>query len=101
MKRAELLPNLKAILSTVGRNIRLARLRRKITSEQLASQTGICRSTVFKVEKGNPTVAIGSYIQVLYILGLQNDFLKVAFEDEFGRKLQDEALENPKRRTKS
>lgn len=31
--------------------------------------------SLFLIEKGTPTVAIGSYLQVLFVLGLENDFL--------------------------
>jgi hypothetical protein len=41
------------------------------------------------VEKGNPGVSIGAYFNVLRTLGLQDDFLKLAADDELGRKLQD------------
>ena len=45
--------------------------------------------TLYQIEKGNPSVAIGAYFNVLRVMGLQNDFLKLAADDEFGRKLQD------------
>ena len=48
--------------------------------------------TLWKIEKGDPTVAIGSYIQVLLGLGLQEDFLLLAKDDDFGHLLQDEKL---------
>ena len=41
------------------------------------------------IEKGNPRVSLGAYFNMLRVLGLQNDFLKLAVDDEFGRKLQD------------
>jgi hypothetical protein len=42
-----------------------------------------------QIEKGNPRVSLGSYFSVLRVLGLQDDFLKIAVDDELGRKLQD------------
>jgi len=44
---------------------------------------------LYHIEKGNPSVSIGAYFNVLRVLGLQDDFLKLAANDEFGRKLQD------------
>jgi hypothetical protein len=41
------------------------------------------------IEKGNPRVSMGAYFNVFRVLGLQDDFLKLAIDDEFGRKLQD------------
>ena len=41
------------------------------------------------IEKGEPSVAMGAYFNVLRVLGLQDDFLKLAADDDLGRKLQD------------
>lgn len=40
-------------------------------------------------DKGNPSVSIGAYFNVLRVLNLHEDFLKLAADDELGRKLQD------------
>lgn len=82
-------PQHQKILETVGENIRLARLRRKLTAVQVAERANIDRKTLYQIEKGNPGVAIGSYFNVLRVFGLQNDFLKLASDDEYGKKLQD------------
>ena len=73
----------------MGENIKLARKRRKLTTTQVAERANIVRSTLYLVETGNPSVTLGAYFNVLRVLGLQNDFLKIASDDEFGRKLQD------------
>lgn len=88
-KKQILFPKHQLILEQLGENIKLARKRRKLTAEQLAERAGIVRMTLYQIEKGNPGVAIGAYFNVLRVLGLQNDFLKLASDDEFGRKLQD------------
>ncbi len=82
----------KKLLQTMGGNIKLARLRRRLSAEQVAERAGIGRSTLWQIEKGTPTVAMGAYFQVLFVLGLEKDFLKLAGDDEFGRKLQDAGL---------
>ena len=64
-----ILPKNLRILETLGENIKLARLRRRLSSEQIAERAGIGRKTVTNIEKGSPSVAIGSYLQVLFILG--------------------------------
>jgi transcriptional regulator with XRE-family HTH domain len=87
-----ILPKNQIILNTLGENIKLARLRRKLSSEQVAERAGIGRMTLYKMEHGNPGVAIGSYLQVLFVLGLQNDLALVAGNDPLGRKLQDAQL---------
>ena len=88
-KKQILFPKHQDILKQMGENIKLARKRRKLTQEQVAERGDIVRSTLYLIEKGNPGVAIGAYFNVLRALGLQDDFLKLAADDEFGRKLQD------------
>ena len=73
----------------MGENIKLARKRRKLTTVQVAERAGIARSTLYLIEKGNSSVTIGAYFNVLRVLGLQNDILKLGADDDFGRKLQD------------
>ena len=88
-KKQNLLPKFQKMLEQVGENIKLARKRRSLTTIQVAERAGIDRSTLYQIEKGNPGVAMGSYFNVLRVLGLQNDILKLAADDEFGRRLQD------------
>ncbi len=95
-----LLPKNKRILSTVGEQIKLARLRRDYSSEQVAQRAGISRSTLYSIEKGRETVSIGAYLSVMFVLGLEKDFLNLAKDDELGRKIQDAQLPNRKRATK-
>lgn len=99
-KKIILLPKQVKIMTTLGENIKLARLRRKLTAEQVAERAGISRRTLVSVEKGAPSVAMGNYLQVLFVLGLANDFLKIASDDTLGRKLQDANLTTPKQRVK-
>jgi len=84
-----LFPKHKAMLERVGEQLKLARKRRKLTTVQVAERAGINRTTLYQIEKGNPKVAMGSYFNVLRVYGLENDILKLAEDDEFGRKLQD------------
>ena len=87
-----ILPKNLKILKELGENIKLARLRRRISSEQMAERTGTSRKTIHNIEQGSPTVSIGSYLQVLFVVGLEKDLLKVAGEDILGRKLQDAGI---------
>ena len=99
-KTSILLPKLNKILVELGENIKLARLRRKLSSEQVAERANISRPTLSSIEKGSASVSIGSYLQVLFVLGLEKDFLKLAKDDELGRKLQDANLISKERAPK-
>ena len=79
-------------MGEVGENIKLARKRRKLTTIQVSERAGIDRKTLYQIEKGSSSVSIGAYFNVMRTLRLQDDFLKLAADDEFGRKLQDLAL---------
>ena len=91
-KKSILLPKAQKILKVLGTNIKLARLRRKLSTEQVAERANITRMTLWSVDKGAPSVAMGTYMQVLLVLGLENDLLMVANDDELGRKLTDAKL---------
>lgn len=91
-KRSPLLPKIQKILAEVGENIKLARLRRKLSTEQVAERANIARMTLFNIEKGKEGVALYAYGQVLFVLGLERDLLKLAGDDPLGRKIQDAKL---------
>jgi transcriptional regulator with XRE-family HTH domain len=87
-----LLPKHKKILEEFGENIRLARLRRKLSAEQVSERANISRPTLTAIEKGSESVSIGMYFQVLMVLRLEKDILLLAKDDELGRKIQDANL---------
>jgi transcriptional regulator with XRE-family HTH domain len=87
-----LLPKAQKVVSTLGENIKLARLRRKYSTQQVSERANISRPTLLSVEKGNPNVSIGAYVKVLMVLGLEKDINKVAKDDDLGRRLQDANL---------
>lgn len=87
-----ILPKLQRILTSLGENIRLARLRRNFSSELLAERAGISRNTLRAIESGSATVTFGSYVNVLLCLGLEDNLKLIAHDDELGRKLQDAQL---------
>lgn len=87
-----LFPQHQRILDRVGEQIRLARKRRRLTTIQVSERAGINRTTLYHIERGNPSVAMGAYFHVLRVLNLHEDFLKLAEDDVLGRKLQDLGL---------
>lgn len=76
-------------LKLVGEQIRLARLRRNLSMEQIAERASCSVPSLASVESGKPTVSIGIYLRVLYALGLHKDILLIAADDPLGRNLQD------------
>ena len=91
-KRPTLLPKIDQGMALVGQQIKLARLRRKLSSEIVAERAGISRNTLISIEKGKATVSVGHFLIVLKVLGLSDDFLLIARDDVLGRKLQDAKL---------
>jgi len=89
-------------LTRLGRNIRTARLRRKLTCEDLAKKIGISRYVMGDIERGKPTTAVAAYLGALWALGLLHQMDELADPD---RDLEGKTLESarspktaPKRR---
>jgi DNA-binding XRE family transcriptional regulator len=100
-KAAIIMPKTREILELMGEQIKLARLRRKLSSQLVAERAGISRQTLNAIEKGSSTVSIGSYAVVLHALNnLDKDLLLIAKDDELGRELQDLNLPTRKRAPK-
>ena len=93
---ARVFPRNMKILHNLGENITLAMKRRGISQEMMFSRTGISKPTLRKITKGDSSVSIGHYVNVLAVLGLLEDLGKVALDDDLGRKLQDIELLNKK-----
>jgi len=91
-KKIIILPKIERILAEMGENIKLARLRRKLSAQQIAERANISLPTLWAIEKGAHTVSIGYYVLVLQALSLEKDFLLLAKDDDLGKKLQDAKL---------
>ena len=63
-----IMPQTEKILAQMGEQIKLARLRRKLSTELVAERASISRATLWAIEKGSPSVAIGMYAAVLHAL---------------------------------
>ncbi|MCY3845895.1 MAG: hypothetical protein OXH69_20400 [Acidobacteria bacterium] len=84
-------------LTKVGTDLRDARRRRRIPTATMAERAMISRTTLSKVEKGDPGVSLGIYATVLFVLGLENRVAELIDprHDAVGLDLEAEAL--PKR----
>lgn len=76
-------------MRALGERLKLARLRRELPTVLFAERLGISRDTLNRLEKGDPNIALGTYMRALRVLGLDKDMDNVARDDELGRKLQD------------
>lgn len=92
-KPPTIFPQEQRLLSQLGERLKLARLRRKLSNAVVAQRAGISRTSLYKVEAGDPGATLGTYLRVLVVLGLEGDINALAADDKVGRKLQDLALE--------
>lgn len=99
-KTVILSPKVKRTLVTVGEQIKLARLRRKLSAELVSERAGISRATLWAIENGSYTVSFGAYVSVLCALGLESEVLLLAKDDVLGRTFQDMNLLPKKRAPK-
>ena len=90
------------VLGKLGRDIRDARLRRRIPTTIMAERASVSRTTLNKVEKGDPGVSLGIYATVLFVLGLVDRLgdLAEAKNDIVGLELEEENLPQRIRRSK-
>lgn len=84
-------------LVQLGEDIRNARRRRRIQTLLMAERASINRMTLYRIERGDPRVGMGSYATVLFVLGMLDRLSQVAAatQDRVGMDLEDEML--PKR----
>jgi transcriptional regulator with XRE-family HTH domain len=84
-------------LLKLGKDIREARIRRRISTAVMANRALITRMTLYKIERGDPTVSVAAYATVLFVLGMIDRLAEIADAkfDEVGRSLEEEQL--PKR----
>lgn len=90
-------PKVKRALAKLGADIALARKKRSLTTLMMAERLGIAKSTYLKIEKGEPTVAMGAYAMTFFVLGFDQAFGEIADprHDDQGLLLDAERL--PKR----
>lgn len=85
-------PSVDRQLKAFGQRLREARLRRDISTVLFCERMNVSRDTLNRLEKGDASIAIGTYLRALRVLGMDKDFEEVAKNDELGRKLQDAKL---------
>lgn len=89
-KKVFLMPQTEKILSQMGEQIRLARLRRNIPISVIAERARVSPGTVAAVERGSSSVSMGSYAAILHAIGgMEQDLLLIGRDDVLGRTFQD------------
>lgn len=90
-------------LSKLGEDIALARKKRNLTTMMMAERLGVAKSTYLKLEKGDPTVAMGTYAMAFFVLGFADVLGEIldARRDEQGLLLDVERMPQRVRRPKS
>jgi len=83
-----LFPKQRKILQVFGEDLLLAMKRRGITKKLMSERTGFDPKTLNRVFSGEPSVAIGTYLKVMAVLGMENNFAEMAGNDEVGIRLQ-------------
>ena len=92
------MPSTQKILSQMGEQIRLARLRRNISSALAAERAGISQTTLRRIEQGDPTVTMGAYAVALHALhAMDKDLLLIAKDDELIKTLREIELNAKKK----
>jgi transcriptional regulator with XRE-family HTH domain len=84
-------------LEGLGQRVKTARVRRGLSTEDFAQECGIGRRSLYRIETGEPGVALGTFLSVLWKLGLLESVQGVAHpdDDEHGKIL--EAARRPER----
>lgn len=79
-------------MAALGLRLRAARMRRGLSTVLFAQRMNVSRDTLSRLEKGDHSIAIGTWLRALRVLGLDGDLDLLAQDDQLGRKLQDLAL---------
>jgi hypothetical protein len=84
-------------LSKFGEDLALARRKRRLSVQMMTERTGLSKATYQRVERGDPTVAMGAYAMTMFVLGFGDVFGGLVDRklDELGLQLDDEHV--PKR----
>ena len=104
MNRAEQLPTtVQKSLAIVGEAVRLARRRRRQTASDLAMRLGVSLPTFRKLERGDPSVSLGTFVTALWLLDLLENFTGAVnpAQDKTGLALEIARMPQRVRRSKS
>ncbi|MBM3847803.1 MAG: helix-turn-helix transcriptional regulator [Verrucomicrobia bacterium] len=84
-------------LRKLGRDLALARRKRGISTSEMAARLFVGRNTLWRLERGDPTVALGTLVTAAFVLNLHDRLANLAApaSDEIALSLDEQRL--PKR----
>jgi transcriptional regulator with XRE-family HTH domain len=85
MSKTKCSPKVARVCRQLGIQVKRSRLARKLPQDLIAERARISLSTLKRIESGDPTVAMGSYLMVLLSLGILPEALSI--NDELGEGL--------------
>ena len=88
-RKTLLMPKARKSLEILGQNLKLARIRRRISAALMCERACVSHATLTAIEQGKPSVSMAGYMSVLFCLNMHTDMEKVAADDVLGRELQD------------
>ncbi len=71
-------PEMTDSIRALGEHIRIARVRRNLTMEEMASRMFITRKTLARLEKGETGVSLAVLASALWVLGLDDNLKNIA-----------------------
>jgi transcriptional regulator with XRE-family HTH domain len=83
-------PMTRDAVTVIGQLVASERRRQGRTAADLAERAGISRDTLYRIERGDPSVALGTALEVLVLLGVplfDRDAADLAREVATGRQL--------------
>ncbi len=90
-------PKVAQVISRLGENIRIARKRRAMTLDDMASRVFVTRKTLSRLENGDPGVSMAVVASALWVLGLDKDLQGIADPEQDRVGIHRERQRLPKR----
>src|SRR5437867_1345181 len=89
-------------LRKLGRDLAVARRKRGIGTSDMAARLFVSRDTLWRLERGDPTVALGTFVTATFVLGLHERLANLASagSDELALSLDERRLPQRIRRSR-
>jgi transcriptional regulator with XRE-family HTH domain len=90
-------------LRKLGRDLAVARRKRGISTSDMAARLFVSRDTLWRLERGDPTVALGTMATAAFVLNLHDRLANLAApgSDEVGLSLDERRLPQRIRRPRA